>query len=315
MFNNKRILVTGGTGSLGKALMLRAQEESWDCEFVIFSRDETKQSQLKALYPHHTYVLGDVAKYRDIKRAMQDVNIVFHFAAYKQIPAAQNNVPATIETNIIGSQNIVDVAIEENVERVVASSTDKAMLPANLYGASKSVMEALFQHGNKFGKTTFHLARYGNVISSNASVIPLFKKQAQAGGPLTITDKRMTRFWITLDEAIDLILLALKQDPGVIVVPKAPAMSVFDLAKAVGGDLPIQEIGIRPGEKLHEGMVSEPESFHTTEDEQHFFIYPPTTAKVHHNTPFEYTSDNPVRVLSAQEILNMIKYTQERFGQ
>lgn len=315
MFNGKRLLVTGGTGSLGKALLLRAQEEGWNCDFVIFSRDETKQSQVKALYPQHTYILGDVAKYRDVKRAMQDVDVVFHFAAYKQVPAAQNNVPATIETNIMGSQNIVDIAIEEGVQQVVASSTDKACQPVNLYGASKAVMEALFQYGNKFGKTTFHLARYGNVVASNASVIPLFKKQALQGGPLTVTHREMTRFWITLDEAIDLILLALSKEPGVIVVPKAPAMSVFELAKAIGKDLPIKDIGIRPGEKIHEAMLSEAESFHTTEDDRHFFIFPPTLSiDPTRQQACSYTSDNPQRELSKTEILRMIADTQEKYG-
>jgi len=313
-FSGKRILVTGGTGSLGKALLLRAKEEKWDCEFIIFSRDETKQARVRQKFPQHTYVLGDVAKFRDVRRIMSDIDVVFHFAAYKSVPSAQNNVPATIETNIIGSQNVVDAALECGVEKVVASSTDKSCAPANLYGASKSVMEAIFQNANRYGKTTFHLTRYGNVVSSNASVIPLFKRQAAEGGPLTVTDFRMTRFWITLDQAVDLILLALTTNPGVIVVPKAPSMAVYDVAKTIGGDLPIIETQIRPGEKIHEEMVTAAESFYTLESEEHFFIYPPTGKFRNAGAPFNYASNAAAHELTSEELLEMIRHTEEKYG-
>lgn len=312
MLDGKRVLVTGATGSLGKALLMRAKENNWNVDFVIFSRDETKQGKLKQQYPEYRYVLGDVAKYNDVKRAMRGVDLVFHFAAYKQVPSAQNNVPATIETNVIGSQNVVDAAVECGVEKVVASSTDKACQSVNVYGQSKAVMEAIFQHGNTLGDTTFHLARYGNVICSNSSVIPLFEKQAKEGGPLTVTHQDMTRFWISLDRAVDLVLHALNQTPGTIVVPKAGAMSVYEVAKAVAnmyfdttidvtGDskyykftLPVtSEIkitGIRAGEKIHEAMVSDAESFYVHQDEEHFYINPPTSEVINHDY-FSYTSD------------------------
>lgn len=313
MLNAKRVLVTGGTGSLGKALLQRAAEEGWPTEFVIFSRDETKQARLKSLYPQHTYILGDVAKYRDLRRAMQGVDTVFHFAAYKQVPSAQNNVPATIETNILGSQNIADLAVELGVHQVVATSTDKASQPVNFYGASKAAMEAIFQDANKYGKTSFHLARYGNVISSNESVIPLFKRQRDAGGPLTVTHYDMTRFWITLDQAINLVLRALELEPGAILVPKAPAMSVLRLAQLIGGDLPIKDIGIRPGEKIHESMVAEAESFHTCETEYHFQIFPPNTHYRNLTAPFSYTSDT-APVLTDDQMREMIRLTELRYG-
>lgn len=308
-----RILITGGTGSLGRALLKRFSSRP-DTNIVIFSRDEAKQSQVRSQYPQHTYILGDVAKIRDLERAMHGVDIVFHFAAYKQVPSAQNNVAATIETNVIGSQNVVDAAISAGVKKVVASSTDKACAPVNAYGASKSLMESIFQNGNRYDGTTFHLARYGNVISSTGSVIPLFRRQASQGGPLTVTDERMTRFWITLDRAVELVLRALKQPPGVIVVPKAPAMSVWNLAAALGPECPITVTGIRPGEKIHEAMVSESESFHTTEDYDHYYIYPPTSGKEFTKTPFSYTSEEPVKVLSDSEILSLIKETEEKYG-
>lgn len=314
MFDGKRILVTGGTGSLGRALLRRAHDQGWGAEFVIFSRDETKQSELKKLYPEHTYLLGDVAKIRDVHRAMVGVDFVFHFAAYKQVPSAQNNVAATVETNVIGSQNIVDAALQAGVTAAVASSTDKACFCANYYGASKFLMEGIFQNGNRHGLTKFHLTRYGNVLSSNQSVVPFWKKQMARGEPITVTDRRMTRFWLTLDQAVDLILQALLVSPGVIVVPKAPAMSVYELAKAIAGEYPIIETEIRPGEKLTEAMVSEAESFHTEEKETHFLIYPSTSDFRNPNAPFSYTSDNPDKFLSAKEMLAMLAETEQKWA-
>lgn len=313
-FKDARILVTGGTGSLGKALLQRAQQENWGAEFVILSRDETKQSEVRNKYPEYTYLLGDVAKFRDVQRAMVGVDFIFHFAAYKQVPSAQNNVASTVATNVLGSQNIVDAAIQANVISAVASSSDKSCQAVNYYGASKFLMEGIFQNGNRHDITTFHLTRYGNVLSSNQSVVPYWKKQLARGQPITVTDRRMTRFWLTLDQAIDLLLLALSAPPGVIVVPKAPAMSVYELAKAVAGEHPIVETEIRPGEKLTEMMVSEAESFHTQETEEHFFIHPSTSEYRNLSAPFSYTSDNPAKVLSAEEILTMLAETEKKWA-
>lgn len=304
--DSKKILITGGTGSLGKALLSRAELEDWNTEFVIFSRDETKQSLLKKRFPQHKYVLGDVAKYRDIYRALKGVQVVFHFAAYKQVPSAQNNIPATIETNVTGAQTLVDAAIDAGVQKVVASSTDKACACVNAYGASKFIMESIFQHANNNGDTTFHLARYGNVIYSNGSVCPLFEQQVKQGGPLTITSEKMTRFWMTIDQAVDTILFALRQDAGIVSVPKIKAMSLLETAKAIGPTTEIKITGIRAGEKIHEDLISEAESFRTEVKDGWFLIHPHTSRYLNSLAPFTYRSCDAER-MSAGELLEAIK--------
>lgn len=314
-----KILITGGTGSLGKATLLLAEQEEWNAEFVIFSRDETKQGKLRRRFPQHTYLLGDVAKYPDIASAVRGTkpDIILHYAAYKQVPAAQNNVHATVETNVLGSQNVVNAALEYGVKQVVASSTDKAAESVNAYGSSKHLMECLFQNGNKWGITSFHLARYGNVVASNSSVIPFFKEQLTAGGPLTVTDFRMVRFWISLREAVELILRALEQKPGVIVVPKAPSMYIKKLAECMiqntlgCKDIKVKELKIRPGEKLVECMVTKAESFHTLQDADYFYIYPPTSDMFNAKAPFTYTSDNPMNWLTWPGMLQLIAESNE----
>lgn len=311
--DGKTVLITGGTGSLGKATLARAKREGWNTEFIIFSRDETKQTILKEKYPEHRFVLGDVSRYLDLKRVMRGVDTVLHYAAYKQIPSAQNNISATIQTNILGSQHVVDAAIDAGVTQVVASSTDKAMSPENFYGVSKKAMEYIFQDANKYEATTFHLARYGNVLMSNMSVGPHWKQQIKRGEPITVTDERMSRFFLTLNQAIDLILLALQQEPGVIVIPRAPAMMMLDLAKVIAGDHPIIVTQIRAGEKLAEGMVSEAESFYTEQHEEHFFIHPPTSDYRNPDAPFSYMSDHPVRFLTHAEIAAMIEETERLY--
>lgn len=307
MFSGEHILITGGTGSLGKAVLKRAKEENWDATFTIFSRDETKQAQLRSLYPEHKYVLGSVANEEDLERAMHGVDIIFHFAAYKQVPSSQVNVNATMNTNVIGSKNVAKLAVRHNVKKVVATSTDKASAPVNYYGASKMMMEGIFQEANSWGNTKFTLTRYGNVICSNASVIPLFIRQKASGGPLTVTDFNMTRFWISLHEATNLVLLALDAKPGVIVVPKAPAMGVGDLAVAMANGLVVEEIGIRPGEKIHECMVTEAESLHTDEDDDHYYIYPSISSTIINEESFSYTSDTAKWFLSWNEMKEMIE--------
>lgn len=315
-----KILITGGTDSLGKATLITAERENWPAKFVIFSRDETKQGNLRKRFPQHQYILGDVAKYSDISSAVRGTkpDIILHYAAYKQVPAAQNNVNATIETNVVGSQNVVSAALEYGVKQVVASSTDKASQSINAYGSGKHLMECIFQDANKWGMTTFHLARYGNVVSSNASVIPFFMEQIKAGGPITVTDKRMTRFWISLAEAVGLIQTALRQNPGVIVVPKAPSMSVWQLAEYMrdeygNHDIEIKDIGIRPGEKIHESMVSEAESFHTEDNfaALHFYIHPPTSGFKSGYPPYSYTSDQPQHWLKWEEMKKLISISKE----
>lgn len=305
----QKILITGGTGSLGKALLRRLATCYPDAEVTIFSRDETKQSILRNKYPHYRYILGDVSDKDDLQRALYaDIDTVFHLAAYKQVPSAENNVPATFKTNVLGSIRVINAAIRAGVARVVASSTDKACMNVNAYGASKALMEDAFQNANTYNtKTSFHLTRYGNVVSSSASVIPLFKKQRKAGGPITITDKRMTRFWLSIEQAVDLLFHALEQEPGVIVVPRAPALGMLTLAQVFAeGGLEIREIGIRPGEKLHESMVSEAESFHTTFDAEHYYIHPSTSSVRNELAPFSYNSDT-APLLDIQQLLKMVE--------
>jgi UDP-N-acetylglucosamine 4,6-dehydratase len=306
------ILITGGTGSLGTALVKRLYGT---CNITILSRDEAKQGKMKANFPECTYVIGDVANYEDIELAFKDIDVVYHFAAYKQVPSAQNNVMSTIKTNVYGSWNVAKASIKAGVAQVVASSTDKACQPVNLYGVSKSAMESIFQDANKYSDTTFHLARYGNVICSSASVIPLFQRQAAQGGPLTVTHAEMTRFWISIETALDLIQHALTAPPGVIVVPAADAMEIVEVAEAIGKGLAIEEIGIRPGEKIHEYMVSKAESFHTEiifdfDDVKDigvlYYIYPPTAQFRNNDAPFEYRSDL-CQGMREQELLAIVE--------
>lgn len=318
---NGRVLITGGTGSLGVATLLTAEKNGWPVEFIIFSRDETKQSNLRKRFPQYQYHLGDVAKYDDIASVVRgtEPETILHYAAYKQVPAAQNNVKATIETNVLGSLNVVNAALEYRIDQVVASSTDKAAESVNAYGSGKHLMECLFQDANKWGKTSFHLARYGNVVSSNSSVIPFFAEQLLLGGPLTVTDRRMIRFWISLKEAVNLILLALDQSPGVITVPRAPAMSVWDLADSMrkevagGQHIKIKELSIRPGEKLVESMVTKAESFYTKTDGRYYYIYPPVSSNKVFNSaaPFAYTSDKPDHWLTWAEMKQLIQESKE----
>lgn len=301
----KNILITGGTGSLGQQLLTRIRNENWGVNVTVLSRNETNQSKTKKLFPYHRYVLGDVSKIEDLERVMYGIDTVFHFAAYKQVPTSQVNVSATLASNVIGSQNVARVATRYGVKRVVASSTDKSCSPVNYYGASKFLMEGIFQEANSWGNTIFTLARYGNVVNSNGSVIPLFLKQRAAQKPLTVTSFEMTRFWITLDQAVNLVLFALEQDAGTITVPKAGAMSIGDLAIGIAEGLPVQEIGVRPGEKIHEAMVHGPESLHTKELDDHFIIYPPTSP-ILQEEPFTYTSDKPNHWLTQEEMRVMI---------
>jgi len=293
----RKILITGGTGSLGEAVLKRAEKAAWDVEFVVFSRGESKQSEMKRRYPYHRFVLGDVSRSEDLERAMNGVDIIFHFAAYKQVPAAQVNVSTAFTTNILGSQNVARVAVQRQVEHVVASSTDKASAPINAYGVSKAAMEHLFQEANAWGDTSFTLARYGNVIGSTGSVIPLFIRQMKEHKPITITSREMTRFWITLDQAVDLIVASVMSANGTVIVPKAPAMSMETLAQGFAelAGTEVQDIGIRPGEKIHESMIHQAESIHTLDHEDFFHILDPTQVRhgQENSVLFEYTSDKP----------------------
>lgn len=276
------ILLTGGTGSFGKRFIKRVLAAHAPARLVVYSRDELKQFQLRQEYPVERYpnlrfFIGDVRDRDRVYRAFDGVDIVVHAAALKQVPAAEYNPLEAIKTNVIGSANIIDAAIDRNVSKVLALSTDKAANPINLYGATKLCADKLFVAANAysgFHRTKFSVVRYGNVVGSRGSVIPYFLAQRDTGR-LTITDTRMTRFLITLDQGVDFVLRCIDEMlGGEIFVPKIPSVLVTDLARVIGPDCRQDVIGIRPGEKLHETMVPEDDARTTIEYEDHFVIQP-----------------------------------------
>lgn len=286
---NKSVLITGGTGSLGKALAKRLIEEDLCRRVIIFSRDEWKQWEMQQScetfqHPKMRYFLGDVRDLSRLDRAFTDVQIVVHAAALKQVPAAEYNPTEFIKTNINGAMNVVDAAINNNVEKVIALSTDKAVNPVNLYGASKLCSDKLFVAAKSYvasGKPTlFSVVRYGNVLGSRGSIIPMWKRMVKEGAKsLPLTDENMTRFWITIDQAVDFILNNFRRmRGGEIFVPKIPTMKIVDLVGAIAPGYPYHVIGIRPGEKLHELMVGEDDGRHTVEYDDHFMIIPEAIA-------------------------------------
>jgi UDP-N-acetylglucosamine 4,6-dehydratase len=302
------IFLTGGTGSLGKAILERASMEKWPAKFTVYSRDEVKQSELRAIYPKVKFLLGDVRDYEWLNIAMRGHDTVIHAGAYKQVPAAEVNAGEAIETNVIGSRNVVRAAITNGVGQVLGISTDKACAPINCYGETKALMEKLFQQANLLSDTKFTLVRYGNVLGSRGSVVPLFRKQVQQG-KITLTDPNMTRFWLTLTDAVDLVIggLALGMCRGDILIPKAKASTMLMLANVIGPDCPVEIIGIRPGEKINECLVHGGESMHTLEFKDGFIIKPAYTAyKGNLAAGYEYTSDNAIQ-LKREELSKMVE--------
>jgi UDP-N-acetylglucosamine 4,6-dehydratase/5-epimerase len=277
--SNQSILVTGGTGSFGKAFAKTVLEKYNPKRLIIFSRDELKQHEMRRNDGFDDkrlrYFIGDVRDRSRLHRAMRDVDIVVHAAALKHVPACEYNPFEAVQTNILGAQNIIDAAIDADVKRVLALSTDKAVNPANLYGATKLVAEKIFVQGNAYsGKegTRFSCVRYGNVVGSRGSVIPLFNEQKKSG-TVTITDDRMTRFWLTLDQGVAFVLNCIeKMRGGEVFIPKIPSMKIIDLKEAVASECETRVIGIRPGEKLHESLISEDESRHAYELDDMYVI-------------------------------------------
>jgi UDP-N-acetylglucosamine 4,6-dehydratase len=282
---DKTILVTGGTGSFGKTFIRKALTEHNPRKVIVFSRDELKQWEMRQsdpIYDHEKirYFLGDVRDRERLLRAFNDVDLVVHAAALKQVPAAEYNPTEFIKTNIHGAMNIIDACIERGVEKVIALSTDKAANPVNLYGATKLCSDKLFVSGNAYvgakGIPKFSVVRYGNVLGSRGSIVPRWRQMVREGAKeLTITDPRMTRFWITLDQAVDFVIANFgRMLGGEIFVPKIPSMKIPDLAEAIAPGITQRVTGIRPGEKLHELMIGEDDARHTLEFPDYYAIAP-----------------------------------------
>ena len=328
MFNDKNILITGGTGSFGKKFTKMILERYKPNKIIIFSRDELKQYEMSQDYNNKCmrYFIGDVRDANRLKKAMTDVDYVIHAAALKHVPIAEYNPMECIKTNIDGAQNVIDAAIDNRVKKIIALSTDKAANPVNLYGATKLVSDKLFVAANNLvGKRdiSFSVVRYGNVLGSRGSVVPYFEKLISNGAKsLPITDEKMTRFMITLEQGVDFVLKNFERmKGGEIFVPKIPSMKIVDLATAMAPNLPHENVGIRPGEKLHEIMCPSDDSHLTIEFEDHFVIGP--TIKFHAvrdylvnnlgekgiqvKQGFEYNSTKNSEWLEEKEFLNLIK--------
>ncbi|WP_417328399.1 UDP-N-acetylglucosamine 4,6-dehydratase (inverting) [Halarcobacter sp.] len=327
MFNNKSILITGGTGSFGKKYTEIILKKYKPSRIIIFSRDELKQYEMAQEYTDKCmrYFIGDVRDFQRLRKAMKDVDYVIHAAALKHVPIAEYNPMECIKTNINGAQNVIDAAIENKVKKVIALSTDKAANPVNLYGATKLASDKLFVAANNLVGSQdikFSVVRYGNVVCSRGSVIPYFQKLIKNGAKeLPITDEKMTRFLITLEQGVNFVLKNFERmRGGEIFVPKIPSIKITELAKALAPELPHNIIGIRPGEKLHEIMCPADDSHLTYEFEDHFVISPTIkfVNKIDYSSNelgekgvnvkqgFEYNSGNNDKWLSNQEILDLI---------
>jgi len=315
------VLVTGGTGSFGKKfteIMLRDYHPK---KLIIFSRDELKQHEMRISgfdHPSLRYFIGDVRDRDRLRRAMNGVDIVVHAAALKQVPACEYNPIEAIMTNVMGARNVIDAALDMGVKKVMALSTDKAVNPINLYGATKLCAEKLFVQSNAYAGgtgTRFSCVRYGNVVGSRGSVIPLFLEQRR-NGKVTVTDRRMTRFWITLEQGVRFVIRCLEQmQGGEVFVPKIPSTNIMDLVQAIAPGCEVEYIGIRPGEKLHEVLISEDEARHTLELEDMFVIQPVHPWWFAGNWSdgkplpdgFRYTSDSNSQWLSVDDLRPLVK--------
>ena len=312
------VLITGGSGFLGRAILRKARDENWPATFTIYSRDETKQWEVKHKYPGVRCVLGDVSHDLDrLTAVMQGHDTVIHAAAVKYIPEAEHNVSETIDVNILGSRNVALAARIAGVSTVVGISTDKACGPLNTYGMTKGLMERYFSEANRMGNTKFVTVRYGNVVGSTGSVIPIFRRQLKEDGQFKVTDSRMTRFWLGVDEAIELILWAYnssEEHPGSTFISRCPGMKIVDIAEAVWlmenrkGDLPIIYTGIRPGEKLHEALFNEQEAPRVKAiGEMGYILEPATEPGVKMPDRMSYTSDHPFIWLTPEMMIDLIR--------
>lgn len=324
MLNDKAILITGGTGTFGKAFTKYVLTHYEPKKIIIYSRDEFKQfimqNEFKQYADKLRFFIGDVRDKERLKRALQGVDYVIHAAALKQVPACEYNPAEAIKTNIHGAENIIEACLDSGVSKVVALSTDKAVNPVNLYGGTKLVSDKLFIAANAYAGAkdiSFSIVRYGNVAGSRGSIIPLFDNIIKNGGTeLPVTDCRMTRFWIRLEQGVELVIKALEEAKGgETFISKIPSFKITDLAEAMAPSMKMKVVGIRAGEKLHEIMVTVEDAPHTYEYDKHFIIYPqmvwsekkkviPTGKKV--SDGFSYSSDNNTEWLSVEEIRELI---------
>ena len=329
-WKNQVVLITGGTGSFGKKFTKILLEEKQPKKIIIFSRDELKQFEMQVggyNDPRLRYFIGDIRDRERLLRALHGVDIVVHAAALKQVPACEYNPMEAIKTNIMGTANVVEAALDAGVKKVMSISTDKAVSPANLYGATKLAAEKLTIQSNAYAAgtaTRYSCVRYGNVVGSRGSVVPLFLKQ-RSGGTITITDDRMTRFWLSLDQGVRFVITCIEQmEGGEVFVPKIPSTKVIDLARAIAPEAEINMIGIRPGEKLHEVLISEDEARHTIEVDNMFVVQPAEAGWFGYswqdkgrqlNENFVYSSDNNSEWLDVEGIKKYIAPFEELFTQ
>jgi len=323
MLNDKRILITGGTGSFGQKCTEIILKKYKPKKLIVFSRDELKQFEMAQKFPDSKYkciryFIGDVRDKERLYRAFRDVDYVIHSAALKQVPAAEYNPFEAVKTNIIGAQNVINVSIDRGVKKVIALSTDKAANPINLYGATKLCADKLFIAGNSYvgeGDTKLSVVRYGNVVGSRGSVIPFFLK-CREDGYFPITDSRMTRFWITIEQGVNFVLNCLERMVGgELFIPKLPSMNIIDLAKAIDPACKTKVIGIRPGEKIHEVMISRDDARRTVEFDRYYIIQPNFSFWKNRNNHggkpvdenFEYNSGTNPWILTIDDMKRMIK--------
>ncbi len=320
-WSDQSVLVTGGTGSFGKKFIEVLLEEYQPKRVIVFSRDELKQHEMRTAgfdQLNIRYFIGDVRDYQRLRRAMNGVDIVIHAAALKQVPACEYNPMEAIKTNILGSSNVIEAALDANVARVMALSSDKAVNPVNLYGATKLAAEKLFVQSNAYAaglSTRFSCVRYGNVVGSRGSVIPIFLQQRDSG-MLTITDERMTRFWLTLEQGVRFVIRCTEQmRGGEVFVPKIPSTKIADLAKVIAPEAKWEIIGIRPGEKLHEVLINEDEARSTVETKDMYVVQPSGSLWFGHEwqqngqsleSGFRYSSDKNPQWLTVDQIKELI---------
>jgi UDP-N-acetylglucosamine 4,6-dehydratase len=329
-WKNQVVLVTGGTGSFGKKFIKILQAEKQPKKIIVFSRDELKQHEMQVggyNQENLRYFIGDIRDRERLVRALHGVDIVVHAAALKQVPACEYNPMEAIKTNIMGTANVVEAALDAGVKKVLTVSTDKAVSPANLYGATKLAAEKLTIQSNAYAggsATRFACVRYGNVVGSRGSVVPLFLKQ-RSSGKVTITDDRMTRFWLSLEQGVRFVIHCIEQmEGGEVFIPKIPSTKVTDLAKAIAPDAKLEIIGIRPGEKLHEMLISEDEARNTVELDTMYVVQPAEAIWFGYSWQdkgkmlkegFSYSSDNNTEWLDVEGIKKYIAPFEELFAQ